>query len=310
VDSDVDSVMDYDEVLDLLNRSSELISEKEYKENEFTIMLDKARLFSQLHQGTECLNTIRSILEKGYAFPLHWQRFDFLKTEEDYTPIKELNEKLLLKAKSDASFKYEVHLPKAYDPNKKYPLFFSLHGDGSDGNIPNHAWYWRPDSLLQKGYIVVYPQSSQVYCYNGFGWLQDPLKSREEIRNCYKELIEKYSIDENQVIIGGFSGGANASIDIVLADIMPVRGFVALCPGGEMLKSFDKAAVKRAADQSAKGVIFEGEHEIEATVQDMLKVFKEVGFPYEYHINRNIGHWYPGDLGEILIDAVNYIFEE
>lgn len=78
----------YAEVIDLLNRSSEFLTEKEYEENEFAIMLDKARIYSELHQSTECLNTIRSILERGYAFPLHWQRFDFLRSEEDYTPIK------------------------------------------------------------------------------------------------------------------------------------------------------------------------------------------------------------------------------
>jgi predicted esterase len=300
----------YAEVIDLLNRSSEFLTEKEYEENEFTIMLDKARIYSELHQSKECLNTIRSILERGYAFPLHWQRFDYLRSEEDYKPINELNEKLLEKAKSDASFKYEVHLPKSYNPNKKYPLFLSLHGDGADGNIPNHIWYWRPDSLLQKDYIVVYPQSSQVYCHNGFGWLQEPLKSREEIKGCYIELVDKYSIDENQIVIGGFSGGATASIDIVMADVIPAKGFVALSPGSEKIMSFDKAAAKRAAGKSVKGVIFEGEHETEAAVQDMLKVFKEVGFPCKYHINRNIGHWYPDDLGEILIDAVNFITEK
>jgi hypothetical protein len=58
-----------------------------------------------------------------------------------------------------------------------------------------------------------------------------------------------------------------------MADIIPAKGFVALCPGGERIMSFDKAAVKRAADQNVKGVIFEGEHETEAAVQDMLKVF-------------------------------------
>jgi hypothetical protein len=64
------------------------------------------------------------------------------------------------------------------------------------------------------------------------------------------------------------------------------------------------------ADQNVKGVIFEGEHETEAAVQDMLKVFKDADFPCEYHINRNIGHWYPEDLGEMLIDAVNSIVEK
>lgn len=296
----------YDEVLNLLEHSAELLSNEEYKENLFTIMLDKARIYSELHKSIECFNIIRSMLEKGYSFPLHWKRFDFLKSDKEYQVLKEANENILNQAKENASFKYDVLLPKSYNPNKKYPLFFSLHGDGADGNIPNHSWYWKPDLLLQRGYIVVYPQSSQVYCYNGFGWLIDPILSRKELKNCYEQLLVDYSIDEKCVIIGGFSGGANAAIDIVMANVIPAKGFVALCPG-ESVMTFEKAAAKKASERGVKGIVFEGENETEAPVQDMIKVFKEVGFPCEYCINKGVGHWYPEDLDEKVIRAVDFI---
>lgn len=297
----------YDEVMDLLNHSSEYLTKEEYEENKFIILLDMARIYSELLNEEECLKIIKTIVDKGYAFPLNWTRFDFLKEHQDYEALITANEELYDQARANASFKYKVHLPKSYNPEKKYPLFFSLHGDGSDGNIPNHSWYWTPDSLLEKGYIVVYPQSSQVRCHNGFGWLLDPLKAQKELKCCYEKLITEYSIDENHVIIGGFSGGATTSIDIAMSDSIPVKGFVALCPGGEKIMSFDKSSAEQGAIRGIKGVIFEGEFETEAEVQEMLRVFKEVGFSCEYHINSNIGHWYPEGLGEKLISAVDFI---
>lgn len=298
----------YDEVLDLLDHSAELLSNEEYEENLFTIMLDKARIYSELQNSIECFSIIKNMLKKGYAFPLHWPRFNFLKSNNEYQAIKVLNEKLLKETKEKARFKYEVHLPKTYNSTKKYPLFFSLHGDGADGNIPNHRWYWKPDMLLQKDFIVVYPQSSQVYCHNGFGWLIDPLLSRKEIKSCYEQLIANYSIDEKQVIIGGFSGGANAAVDIVMSNTIPTKGFVALCPGDKVM-TFEIDAAKNASQTGAKGVVLEGELETEAPVQDMLKVFKEVCFPCEYYINKGVGHWYPEDLDEKVSRAVDFIFK-
>jgi predicted esterase len=296
----------YDETLAILNDSAKYLSKKDYEEHLFNIILDKARIYSKLHNGEAYLNTLREALNLGYSFPLIWKRFDFLRDNRNYPSIEELNQKLLKGSKEKARFKYEVHLPESYDPNKKYPLFLCLHGDGSDGNIPNHSWYWRSDVLTQRGFIFVYPQSSQVYCHNGFGWLIDRLKSRQELKNCYEQLLTDYSIDENCVIIGGFSGGADATIDISISNSIAVKGFVALCPSENVI-TFDLADAQNAAKQGIKGVVFEGEYETELPVQDMLKVFEKAGLPCKYEINKGIGHWYPKDLEAKVSRAVDCI---
>lgn len=299
----------YDETLKILNDSARFLSKKDYEEHLFNIILDKARIYTELHNKEASLNTIKEALDMGYPFPLNWTRFDFLRDDKTYSSIKELNEKLLNDAREKSCFKCEVHLPENYNPNKKYPLFFSLHGDGSDGNIPNHSWYWKPDLLLSKGFIFVYPQSSQAYCHNGFGWLINQDISRQEIKDCYEQLLLDYSIDESHVIIGGFSGGSDASVDIAISNSIPAKGFIALCPDKRAM-TFDLATAQKAADRGVKGVIFEGEYELEPPVQDMLKIFEKAGLPYEYHINKGIGHWYPNDLSQIVSKAVDFIIED
>lgn len=296
----------YEETLTLLKNAAKYLSEEEYSKYRFNILLDIARIYSEQKDMEGCTKTIKEALKLGFNFPLGWKRFEFLRDSEEYTSIVEANEKLFKEAQKNASFKYEVHLPKDYDPSKKYPLFFSLHGDGSDGNIPNHSWYWKHDLLNQRGFILVYPQSSQVRCHNGYGWLIDMEKSRNEIAACYEEIKKNYSIDESCVIIAGFSGGSNASIDTALHNAIPAKGFIALCPG-DNLSDYNAEIAAKAKARGLRGVIFEGEYELEPPVQDMLKEFNKANLPYEYIINQGIGHWYPTDLEERVSKAIDFI---
>ena len=183
----------YDEVLNILLHANELLPKDEYEDNLFELIIDESRIYTQTNNSESCINLIKKSLEKGYPFPLHWPNFDLLRNHPEYESLNNLNTKLLHQAKENSKLEYEVHLPKSYDPTKKYPLFLCLHGDGFHCNIKNTSWYWKPDALLEKGYIVVYPQSSQMYFHNSFGWLSDPTLSRKELKDCYEQLLLDYS---------------------------------------------------------------------------------------------------------------------
>lgn len=103
------------------------------------------------------------------------------------------------------------------------------------------------------------------------------------MKSCYDQLIVDYSIDEKCIIIGGFSGGANAAIDIVMANAIPERGFIALYLGDNVM-TFKKNAAKKSSERGVKGIVLDGEDETEVPVQDMLKTFKEVSLPCEYYL--------------------------
>lgn len=296
----------YDEVLNLLHHANELLPKDEYEKSLFELMIDEARIYTQTNDIDGCLNVIKKSLEKGYSFPLNFARFNFLREHPEYEAISNLNEKLLRQLKENSEFKYEVHLPKSYDSTKKYPLFFCLHGDGIGCNMKDTSYYWSPDVLLEKGYIVVYPQSSQVYCHNCFGWLSDPALSRKELKACYEQLLSDYSIDETYVLIGGFSGGATTSIDIAFHNTIPIKGAIALCPG-DYLDSLELEDAKKLAERKVKIVILEGEKDTDSVVQHLLKMFKESGLVHEYHINKGIGHSYPKDLAEKTLKAIEFI---
>lgn len=296
----------YEEVLNILLQAKELLPKEEYEENLFELMVDESRIYTRTNNSDSCINLIKRALEKDYPFPLHWPNFDLIRNHPEYESLNNLNAQLLQKAKENSKLKYEVHLPKSYDPTKKHSLFFCLHGDGFHCNMRNNSWYWKPDALLEEGYIVVYPQSSQMYFHNSFGWLRNPALSREELKACYKQLLLNYSIDETCVIIGGFSGGATTSINIAFENTMPIKGVIALCPG-DYLDSMGLEDTKKLAERKTKIVILEGEQDTDPTVQHLLKLFKEVGLAHEYHNNKGIGHWYPEDLAERTLKAVEFI---
>lgn len=299
----------YDEALNLLLHANELLPKDEYEENLFELMIDEARIYTRTNNTESCINLIKEGHEKGYSFPLHWTNFDLLRTHPEYEALYNLNTRLLQQAKENSKFKYDVHLPKAYDKSKKYPLFFCLHGDGFHCNKKNNAWYWKPNGLLEVGYIVVYPQSSQMYFHNSFGWLNDPALSRKELKACYDQLLSSYSIDETCVLIGGFSGGATTSINVAYENTIPIKGVIALCPG-DYLDSKSLEDTKKLAESKLKIVILEGEQDADPAVKHLLKLFKEVEIPHEYHINKGIGHWYPEDLKEKTLSAAKFIVRD
>jgi len=66
---------------------------------------------------------------------------------------------------------------------------------------------------------------------NGYSWTEEITTARSEISDAYYKVIKKYPVYEKEVIIGGFSAGAVAALDISLLNAIPVKGFISLCPG-------------------------------------------------------------------------------
>ncbi|MPN35055.1 hypothetical protein SDC9_182549 [bioreactor metagenome] len=87
---------------------------------------------------------------------------------------------------------------------------------------------------------------------------------------------------------------------------MPAKGVIALCPG-DYLDSVGLEDTKKLAERKMKIVILEGDKDTDPVVQHILKLFKEVELAHEYHINKGIGHWYPEDLAEKTLKAVEFI---
>ena len=167
--------------------------------------------------------------------------------------------------------------------------------------------HWNSDRLKQE-FITVYIQSSQVVLTQGFAWDDLPL-ARKEIKQLFEQTIKDYAVDLNKVIIGGYSQGGMMVMDIAFGRTIPVKGFVAVCPGGGIPKTLTKENAAKAAEQGVQGYIISGEKDDFLPEQEeTIKIFKEAGYPYQMTVIPGMYHWFPGDFGKQLDMAIEYIF--
>jgi phospholipase/carboxylesterase len=127
---------------------------------------------------------------------------------------------------------YDVHLPANMDPDKKYPVVFTLHGKGS--NEKNMFGLVAP---LADDFIIISIRGNLPL---GAGHQYYDLKSlgnpiREMFDEAVKQLeafiyyaTEKYPIDPGKRYLLGFSQGAILSMTLALTMGEGLKGIVAL----------------------------------------------------------------------------------
>ncbi len=130
------------------------------------------------------------------------------------------------------AYQYDIHLPSHFDPSKKYPTIFTLHGKGS--NETNMFGLVAP---LSDDFIIVGIRGNLT---QGAGFQYYELKSLgNPIREMFDQAVqqleafihyatEKYPIDAAKRYLLGFSQGAILSMALVLTMGDQLKGIVAL----------------------------------------------------------------------------------
>jgi predicted esterase len=302
VDQKVDQLFDqqkYGEAIELLGKARE-----QFPDDLFEILWYEIIIYAYAEKYGDCLETLEEGVAHGFFFNL-WSIFDPLRDDGRFKAVAAANQQLKAAAQAQAKMRYEVYTPAEYSTDRLYPLFIALHGDGQSLDYFKSNWQATP--ILEQGFVLVYVQSSQVICTNGFGWTPDYAITRQDVKVCYDEVAQRYNIDPANVLIGGFSGGSIASIEVTMSNTVPVRGFIALCPSLKP-ESFTPKNVAAAQSRGVKGVIMEGEQSGDVPAeQEMIKVFQETDFPHQFHIIPNVGHAIPKDFSSKLLNAMEFI---
>ncbi|MFA8436853.1 MAG: hypothetical protein ACEPOZ_20285 [Marinifilaceae bacterium] len=288
--------------IQLLEKHMNQFPEKQY-ESEWALIV----LHTCAKQYSEALKVIKKGNEKNnwYGISPDSELFKPLQKLEGYASIIAKNNHLKQLAKEKSKPQSIIDLPSNYTHDRKYPLFIALHGWGED--VPFFKKFWHSE-LLKKEYIVLFVQSSQVANMKGFAWTDTKL-AQKEITNAYRDILDKYAINENQVIIGGFSQGASTSLNLCLQNRIPVRGFISLCPGKP--ESFTPDLVKEMNNRKLRGVILTGEFDNSLEQQkEMMAQFKSLDFPCSFTIEKNISHWFPDDLNKKIEEGISYILKQ
>lgn len=260
---------------------------------------------SHLEDYERGLEYLKKAHEGGQWFSIYAFQRDF------WAPYKELpgfeefiktNSAMKEKAQKKAEFRMEVALPDSFDSEKTYPLFIAFHGGGE--NIEAFRPHWKSEKLSEE-FIVAYFQSSQVSSMNGFSW-QDQEITLKELKAGYEKVCEKYPVNKEEVVIGGFSSGGYGSLVATFFEAFPVRGFIILCP--PMPENITAREVIAARERGVRGTIITTE--LDRRVPDQRKMadlFRENGLQYQFIITPNIGHWYPEDFHRVMDQAIEHI---
>jgi acetyl esterase/lipase len=117
------------------------------------------------------------------------------------------------------AYHYWLVVPATYDPAKKYPVRFQLHGG-----------VMREDSSLRGDGSVRLPGAEQIYIMPA-GWREAPWWSDRQaaaLRAILEDVKREYNVDENLVVVTGVSDGATGAYYIAMRDTTPYASFLPL----------------------------------------------------------------------------------
>jgi acetyl esterase/lipase len=121
--------------------------------------------------------------------------------------------------KRHGQFQYWLVIPKDYDPARRWPLRFQLHGG-----------VMRDDDSLRGDGSVRLDGDDQIYVMPS-GWRGEPWWSDDQVaslRAILDDIKRDYNVDENRVVLSGVSDGATGIYYIATHDTTPYAAFLPL----------------------------------------------------------------------------------
>ncbi len=268
-----------------------------------------ALMYGHLGRVEDGLKVLLQALDQGAWFgegafePTEWDPYREL---PGFAQVQTRSAQMLAEARQAAKPERLVVTPEGYDPEQRYPLFIALHGGGENIALFKDNW---TSPLMRSAFIVAYLQSSLLIAPNGYNWTEDLDVTRREVRAAYEQLLREYRIDPSRTIIGGFSSGGVASLEVAFGTTIPVAGYVVLCPARPEGVTVEAIAAARA--RGLRGTLLTTEMDRRIEDQKALAaLFAAAGLDCIFEITPDIGHWHPDDLAERIDRGIEHILGE
>lgn len=190
---------------------------------------------------------------------------------------------------------FSVILPKDYDPTRKYPLLFFLHGavrgntrysDYSDKRDTT-GWnrYYTKYANINK-VIMVYPSGTKDY-----NWMF-PDKGFYMIPAILTQIKNVVNVDDDKVFISGHSNGATGSFSYAMKQPSPFTGFYGFNTRPEVLTG--GTYIRNLLNRSFFNVSTDEDYYYPPAAHDSLnKVMKALHADYQDHRYNGFPHWFP-----------------
>jgi predicted esterase len=189
---------------------------------------------------------------------------------------------------------------------KKYAQAFE-HVEQEQENALVTLEYWK--EMSTQGWLLAVPQSSQIYDPNSFVW-NDRQVGISEIRAHLALLNREQILDQDRIVLGGFSMGGGLAIWMALNQSIKTRGFIALAP--YLTPAELEALPALLANQrptNLRGSILVGNEDIESleVSRKIVEIMHAYDLTCELKIHPGPDHDYPSNFGEYLGKGLAFI---
>tara|TARA_Y100001970_G_scaffold12126_1_gene13890 strand:+ start:6051 stop:6701 length:651 start_codon:yes stop_codon:yes gene_type:complete len=195
-------------------------------------------------------------------------------------------------------------------------LVLLLHGYGGDGNdISMLTLNWKrhlPNTIFicPNGHepCAINPSGYQWFDlrYNDPNYILDEfLKAEKKLTQFLDEIKDKYKIDNNKIILSGFSQGCMMSINVGLTSDKPFN-----CIVGFSGKIIDLDNLRNRRKNFTNILLIHGDHDDIVSPTHLLEAkdfFLRENINIETHLIKNCGHHIPIEASSL---ALNYILKK
>jgi len=257
-------------------------------------------------------NDVISVFQKGLDAGLWWAESQFRDTDLD--AVRDLPEFKRLEAISQE--KYEearthierdqtVLLPEEV-VSDLYPLLIVLHGGA--GNKDSNLEYW--EIARQKGWLVLSPQSTQPLYSGSYSWIE-PEQALADLNFYVEQILKDHPIDQQRVVIAGFSQGSGMAIYAALSGKLKVRGFIGIGTYWADPESLAPLAQLASRTKAIRGYFVVGEKDQTLNkTREIQKVLNENNIQFGEEVHPDLAHEFPADFESSFDKAIDFIFKE
>jgi len=257
-------------------------------------------------------NDVMSVFQKGLDAGLWWAESQFRDTDLD--AVRDLPQFKRLAAISQEKYQevrthierdQTVLLPEA-SASDLYPLLIALHGGA--GNKDSNLEYWK--IAPQKGWLVLSPQSTQPLYSGSFSWIE-PEQALADLNFYVEQILKDYPIDQQRVVIAGFSQGSGMAIYAALSGKLKVRGFIGIGTYWADPESLDPLAQLARQTKPISGYFIVGEKDQTLNkTREIQRVLDENNIQFEEEVHPDLAHEFPADFESSFDKAIDFIFKE
>lgn len=184
-------------------------------------------------------------------------------------------------------YEYYLYIPRAYTPERSWPVFVGIHGSIGTGL---HCWYWWQPFAEKEGYILICPTLLE----DGSRWHQS--EGEQKVSAVVSQVRQEYNLEEG-LFLAGFSAGAQLVQGYAFRNPEQVKGVAVLSPG------YAFSSTMHARDIPFLVVTGDQEPPRRLEVFDQLvSLLEQNDFDVEKHVLPGVGHTVTDETMELTIE--------